>query len=167
MNLNADSVRDFHCPRWEELPTLSLYMDQVLIVLDEALPSFEGDSEKSVTATMINNYVKQKVIEPPVLKKYGKEHIADLIMLCILKRVLSISEAALLISMLKKGRTIDAAYNLFCVELERALIWSFSEKFEALCEPQENDLSANALNAAMIAVAAKLRTVNIINAEPE
>lgn len=30
-------IADFHIPRWEELPNLDLYVDQVICFLDDAL----------------------------------------------------------------------------------------------------------------------------------
>ncbi len=75
-------------PQWEELPDLELYMDQVLSLVGKYLPSGEG---KGLTASMVNNYVKQKVLPPPVNKRYGRRHLAALLMLCTLKSVMPIS----------------------------------------------------------------------------
>ncbi len=38
-----------------------------------------------ITKSMINNYVKHTVIKPAINKKYNKEHIATLFVICILK----------------------------------------------------------------------------------
>lgn len=75
-------------PAWEELPDLELYMDQVLSLVSRYLAA--GD-EKVLTASMVNNYVKQKLLPPPVNKRYNRSHIASLLMLCILKSVLPIA----------------------------------------------------------------------------
>lgn len=75
-------------PQWEELPDLELYMDQVLSLVGRYLPSGE---DKGLTASMVNNYVKQKVLPPPVNKRYGRGHLAALLMLCTLKSVMPIS----------------------------------------------------------------------------
>ena len=64
-------------PRWEELPDMDLYMDQVVTLLNEYLKPFHAkDQEKMVTSTMINNYVKHGIVSPPVKKKYTKNHVA-------------------------------------------------------------------------------------------
>ena len=55
----------FHCPRWEELPQLALYMDQVLLVLSTAFAPLSA-GQPPVTASMINNYVKLKPTAPAV-----------------------------------------------------------------------------------------------------
>ena len=49
-----------------------------------------GD-EKPLTASIINNYVRLKIMPPPVKKKYGRVHLAYLIMLCTLKQSLNIA----------------------------------------------------------------------------
>ena len=78
MRITPEQASAFHCPRWEELPKLLLYMDQVILVLEETLSLFVEEKENVVTSTMINNYVKHKVIPAPVKKKYEKEHLANL-----------------------------------------------------------------------------------------
>ena len=83
----------FHCPRWEELPDMDLYMDQVVTLLNEYLKPFHAkDQEKMVTSTMINNYVKHGIVSPPVKKKYSREHILLLIFIYYYKGILSISD---------------------------------------------------------------------------
>ncbi len=108
----------FHCPRWAELPDLGLYMDQVLIVVEGALrPLFPYD-QVVLTSTMVNNYVKQQVLMPSEKKKYRREHLAALITITVLKRVLSVVEIKFVLEQL--AQTADAAtgYDLFCAQLE-------------------------------------------------
>lgn len=78
-------------PAWDELPTLELYMDQVVIVLNDYLDMYAAGEDKTVTQAMINNYVKQKLIPPPVKKKYSRVHLALLMIICTLKQTLNIS----------------------------------------------------------------------------
>ncbi len=85
---SLDTLAKRSLPRWEELPDLELYMDQVLSLIGRYIPSGEA---KGLTASMVNNYVKQKVLPPPVNKRYGRGHIAALLMLCTLKSVMPIS----------------------------------------------------------------------------
>lgn len=82
----------FDLPQWDQLPQLELYMDQVIILLKQYLsPLHHGDEDKAITASIINNYVRMKVMPPPVKKKYSRVHIACLIIICTLKQSLSIS----------------------------------------------------------------------------
>ena len=80
-------IKDFHLPRWNELPNIDLYIDQVVCLLEEYLSGYiKNDNEKEeklITKTMINNYVKQDIIKPPVNKKYNKEHVASLFVIFI------------------------------------------------------------------------------------
>ena len=70
-----DSTR-LHLPRWDELPDISLYMDQVLSLINPHFQDTYGDSYL-LTSTMVNNYVKLGVIPPPVKRRYGKEAISE------------------------------------------------------------------------------------------
>ena len=71
---------EIHLPRWEELPNLDLYLDQVVTVMEEYLEFFVTDKEdKIITKTMINNYAKDRVISPVKGKKYTKEQIEDIL----------------------------------------------------------------------------------------
>ncbi len=87
----AESVERFQPPQWDELPGLELYMDQVIILLKQYLGPLLRDEEKGITASIINNYVRMKIMPPPVKKKYSRVHIAYLLMICTLKQSLSIS----------------------------------------------------------------------------
>lgn len=83
------SSNDFKLPSWEELPGLELYMDQVIILLNQYL---EKDITTPITQSMVNNYVKLKAIPAPVKKRYNKVHLAYLIVFCTLKQTLSIAD---------------------------------------------------------------------------
>lgn len=85
-------MEQFDLPEWDALPQLELYMDQVIILLKQYLaPLHRGEEDKTITASIINNYVRMKVMPPPVKKKYSRIHIACLIVICALKQSLSIS----------------------------------------------------------------------------
>ena len=64
-------------PGWEQLPTIPLYVDQVLLYLRDSLRFFERDGEDVLlTNSMINNYVKNGVLPHPEKKKYSRQHLA-------------------------------------------------------------------------------------------
>ena len=110
-------------PPWEELPDLELYMDQVLSLVSRYLPAGE---DKGLTASMVNNYVKMRVIERPVNKKYSRVQLARLVTLCAMKQVLSLPELSALSEIGLARYPMPKAYNYFCVELENALRTAFS-----------------------------------------
>jgi len=85
----------YRLPEWEELPQIDLYLDQVIALVNQFLGFFVYDpsEEKLLTPSMVNNYVKSKLIPAPVRKKYGRKHIALLLMICTFKQ--SVSMAAM------------------------------------------------------------------------
>lgn len=116
-------IANFHIPRWNELPNIELYVDQVICFLDDSLSQYIHKEKKGhvLTKTMINNYVKNSIILPTVNKKYNREHIANLFIICILKQIYSISDIAELIKLVTQNVSIENAYNSFCNELERSV----------------------------------------------
>ena len=120
-----------HIPRWEELPELDLYLDQVVTFIDKYLSSYivnkdETGENKLITKTMINNYVKQKVLDAPVKKKYNRTNLAYLIIICILKQVYSINDISKLIKIGIRNTPINISYNRFCDFLEDAIDFTFN-----------------------------------------
>ena len=64
-------VNNFKVPRWNDLPDIPLYLDQILILLDEWYGDYlTVDGKKVMTKTMVNNYVKLKFIPAPVNKQF-------------------------------------------------------------------------------------------------
>ena len=127
--MTDNEVLKFHIPKWEELPNLELYLDQIVIILEEYLEPYIGNKgEKIITKTMVNNYVKLELLEPPVKKKYKKEHIAYLFVICIFKQVFSINDINELIKVAMRDNTVEQAYDKFCIALEKAIKTTFEEK---------------------------------------
>ena len=89
-------LHDFRLPDWNELPKIALYMDQVIGLINQYLGFFVYDpsEEKLLTPSMVNNYVKQRLLPPPVRKKYGRKHIALLIMICTMKQTIGMAAVA-------------------------------------------------------------------------
>lgn len=100
-------------PYWHELPDLDLYLDQVLLYVNQTTSSTEKLEQKSLTAAMINNYVKHKQLEKPVKKKYQKQQVARLIALTILKNVFSIQEISQTLHLLLQTNSSEILYNHF------------------------------------------------------
>jgi hypothetical protein len=119
--MNGYDFENFHCPRWEELPDLGLYMDQVLIVAEGALRPLFPHDPVVLTSTMVNNYVKQQVLTPSEKKKYRREHLAVLITITVLKRVLSVAEIKFVLDRLALEGNPRGGYDMFCTQLEYRL----------------------------------------------
>lgn len=84
----------------DEIPKIDLYMDQVLTFMGDRLrfTTRDPENDKILTKTMINNYVKNKVLIPPVKKKYGTDHILLLMVIYYMKNFLSIDDIQRIIS---------------------------------------------------------------------
>lgn len=122
-------ILEFHLPRFNELPDIDLYMDQVLNIIENSLIIFSSENDENIiTKSMINNYVKQNVIEKPFKKRYKKFHVAYLIIISILKKVLSISEISKIIN--NQDYEVEEFYNIFCNELEYSLKSTFLNESE-------------------------------------
>lgn len=133
MDNSSFQIEKLSLPKWEEIPNIDLYMDQIITYLDNSLCNIikSNDVEtnnKIITKTMINNYVKQNIIPAPVNKKYNKIHIAELIVICILKEVYSISDIKKLIDLALYTSDIHVAYNRFCSYFESCIKSTFTEK---------------------------------------
>lgn len=77
----------------DDIPDISLYMDQVTTFMEEKLSSYKRyEEDKTLTKTMINNYAKNQLIPPPEKKKYTKKHMLLLIFIYYFKNFLSISD---------------------------------------------------------------------------
>lgn len=112
-----DELERFDLPDWESLPQLDLYMDQVILLLTRYLSPMDRDSdERSITASIINNYVRMKVVPPPVKKRYSRVHLAYLVIICILKQSLSIS---CIQRMLPSDHSEEAARELYTQFLQQ------------------------------------------------
>lgn len=125
MRIKSDDLLNIHLPRWEEFPVFELYIDQVIAFINEKLAIFHQDSgEPMITASMINNYVKNGVLHPPVKKKYNREHLAKLVVICIGKRMLSIADVKESINAMMRVFEVSEGYNIFCEELEYEVLSS-------------------------------------------
>ncbi len=100
------------------MPSIPLYMDQVLSVVEDALSPVCGAGV--ATAATVNSYVKAKLVNPPEKKKYDRRHIARLILMYLFKRVLSMAEIKAVMDALFDGED-EACYNRFCAALEQGL----------------------------------------------
>ena len=89
----------YRLPEWDDLPQIDLYLDQVIALVNQYLGFFVYDptEEKLLTPSMVNNYVKLRLLPPPIRKKYGRRHIALLLMICTFKQSLSMAAMSFLL----------------------------------------------------------------------
>ena len=104
---------NFSYPKWEDIPNIDLYLDQVLLYVNQVCAPISPDKEKGLTASMVNNYVKHGYLTKPDKKKYQRRQIARLIAITTLKSVFSIQEIAQTLNTLHTYANSDQLYDAF------------------------------------------------------
>ena len=104
--------------RWEELPELNLYIDQLVAVINDRCASL---GVSPVTKSMINNYVKKGVIMAPVKKKYSRYQVAAVMVIALLKNIYPLDAIKAALDQLTINDYPQATYNRF-VEHFNALL---------------------------------------------
>lgn len=100
-------------PKWDELPEIDLYLDQVLLYVNQISNSAIVQNEKGLTASMINNYVKHGHVDKPIKKKYKRNQVARLIVITSLKNVFSIQEISKTLAVFTANNQSQHRYDDF------------------------------------------------------
>ena len=108
----------FSLPPYHEIPDVGLFLEQTSKYVSGCL---EPQTGLSLTPFMISNYVKQKLIPHPVKKQYGREQIAILFVISLLKTVLSLDEIRLLLDISAIREDTAIVYETVSVFLSDAL----------------------------------------------
>ena len=115
---------------WDQIPDLGLYMDQVITFITRAYEPLYGDSTKRyLSAPMINNYVKNKLIPRPTGKKYSRTQIAMLIMIVALKQVCMMEDIRIMLHT-EGEEEAQALYARFCERQTQAIQEMLSRRSE-------------------------------------
>lgn len=166
----GDTIYSHHLPRWNELPEIELYMDQLVLLVGKYLAPYMVTDEGSLTATMVNNYVKSKMMPPPVRKRYTKPHIAVLVFICCLKPILSMAEIHSLLMENATEEELPTLYNTFCQTMERAyafIIDAGRENSELFTNAEPTLSKPFALNTALLAGAGKAAARKLLTPQPQ
>lgn len=117
--LNWESkLAQVQLPAWKELPSLGLYIDQVVTIVNEQLKGLGVDP---LTKSMVNNYVKKKVIQAPIKKKYAVNQLVDLLLIGFFKTSFSIDEIRAGIAQVTINVYPQQAYDQFVAILNARL----------------------------------------------
>ena len=149
----AETVQDYHLPRYEEIPNVGLYLEQVVKYISDYLAPL-GDV--MITGSMISNYVKQKLIESPVKKQYNRDQIASLIFIAIAKSVLSLENIQTILEMQRATYEAKRAYEYFCREFENLLFYAFGINDTYVAEGVEDSDQKMILRNVLIAISHKI-----------
>ena len=131
----------FSLPRYRELPSVGLYLDQTVQLVNSCFRGFPG---VELTPSMVSNYVKKGVISHPVKKKYSREQLASLIYIVLSKNVLSLENIDTLFQMQRAHCTAAEAYDYFCDEMENCLPFVFG------CTREIRDLAVDAADEKLL-----------------
>ena len=121
----AESIRGLRLPRYAEIPTVGLYLEQTIKYINSYLAPL-GCLE--LTGSMVSNYVKKGLIPAPVKKQYFPEQICYLFFVALAKNLTSMENIDLLISVQRATYTLPVAYDYMCGELENMLFYFFGLK---------------------------------------
>ena len=93
----ARRLQSYQPAGWNQIPDLGLYMDQVITYMDRQCRDLYTPGERVLTPAMVNNYVKLGLVKHPAAKKYSRESLAQLLMICTLKQAVSVEGIKLLL----------------------------------------------------------------------
>ncbi len=168
------AVQTMKLPRYHDLPRIQYYSDQVVDFVNDALSPLFGVDQKPLTASMINNYVKQKMMPPPVKKRYSNDHVAFVITITILKQVVSIPSIVEGIRLVREEFGKEKAYDVFIDFIEEGVNNVIAQTHEINIVPIDNKPIVSTLipmKASSMAFAAKLvaekSLIDILNNEEE
>ena len=122
-------LQSYTLPLWDEIPDIGYYMEQVIALLKNCLDYLppELKEEQFITAATINNYVRKKVIPEPIKKKYYRSHIAYLIVICSLKRCLSLATLQTMLPLSLTEEELKETYDSY-VRLHHKVIMYFTNE---------------------------------------
>lgn len=121
-NAYCEQIATLHLPRFEEIPDIPLYMDQLIGFVGKQVDIFALPTEKPLTSSMVNNYVKMRLVPQPQAKRYQPLHVAYLILVCLAKRMYSMNEIERLIALDVQHRfQVPEVYDRFIELFEGSL----------------------------------------------
>lgn len=112
-------IDDLHNTKYSDfdhLPDIDLYLDQVITYLSR--DQIQGSPEAELTSSMVNNYVKEKLLPRANGKKYDREHLVYLKMINALKQVYNVKEIKAILNSFTPGQTAPEIFDTY----QRALI---------------------------------------------
>lgn len=161
-NKVIEQVLTYRCPRYDDLPDILLYRDQVIDATRQWTAPLLGQ-DGVITPAMVNNYVKLGLVDAPEKKRYGRRQLAQLYSISLLKQVLSISEMRSLFELQDQTYDLKQAYDFFCTELENALQATFlTRNFYLPSTAQEITKGSELLRSTVFCFASKLFTLKFL-----
>ncbi|HIT34034.1 MAG TPA: DUF1836 domain-containing protein [Candidatus Faecousia intestinigallinarum] len=158
-------------PDWDSLPDMELYVDQLVNLVSRYLELIPQDEKNPVvTASIINNYVRLKVMPAPVKKRYRRQHLAYVVMICTLKQCMTLTEIQKFIPASMDEAQTRRVYNDFVARIS-ATARLFIDQVNAVAkqelrEGKEGGCMNLVMHSAVSSVLYKLLTVKLTNLKP-
>lgn len=159
-------MEHFRLPVWEELPDMSLYMDQVVVLVTRYLDLLPHDEANPViTPSTVNNYVRLRLVPAPEKKRYTRRHLACIIMICALKQSLTLQEIQLILPEDQSEDAIRVIYNDFVSKMSSTTLQFIDQVKSAAAQvlvPENKGGCENlVMHSAVSSVLYKLLTVKL------
>ena len=158
------SVQGFRLPRYDEIPNVGLYLEQVAKYINEYL---EPLGDYTLTPSMISNYVKKGLLNNPVKKQYDREQIAYLFFIAVAKTVLSLDALRGFIAVQKRSYTLQVAYDYFCRQMESMLRFTFELNDEVYTGNTESTDEKRLFYSCIVAVTQRIYLEKCLSAIAE
>ena len=164
-------LQSYRLPTWEQIPTLGLYMDQVLTLLSGYLPFLpkKEKEEQIITTSAINNYVRMKLMPAPEKKKYSRIHIAYLIMICARKQSRSMSGSQKMLPDGVREEEVKKTYGAFVNQYTDsarvfvAMVESMAAQLLAAETADAADVNSFVLSTAVMTNFSRLLTTKLLD----
>ena len=142
---------------WDNLPDIDLYMDQLINYMPRQ--QLISNHDNQLTSAMVNNYIKANLLERANGKKYSRTHLAELSVICFLKQIVSVKDAALVFNEFSKEDT-RKNYEKYLEDLDKALT-AVSQQIPDSMEDQQ--IAEMVIHLAVVSYANKLTCLRLID----
>lgn len=157
---SKEDIKLFQLPRYHEIPDVGLFLEQTVRLINQYLAPLGGIE---LTPSMVSNYVKNKLIAPPVRKQYHRDQIGYLLFISIAKTVMSLDDISNLFSLQQENFPAEIAYNYFCDEFENTLQFVFGNRNTLKDIGKTNTNERVLLRTIIITIAHKIYLDNYLN----
>ena len=157
-----DSTKATEMIPFSSFPELDLYMDQVITLMHRQLEPLSVDTDRPLTPSMINNYVKDGVMPRPEQKKYTRDHLTVLSIICMLKSEFALPEIRELVGALSKALSTEELYTAFC-DSQLTHLRAAADRLDNFESLSETDRDLAAMDLALEANAKRLAAARLLS----
>ncbi|MCR4923690.1 MAG: DUF1836 domain-containing protein [Lachnospiraceae bacterium] len=120
-------AENFELPSYNDIPDVGLFLKQVVRYIEKYS---ESAGLQPLTASMISNYVKKKIIANPVKKMYDRDQIAYLIFITFAKNAIQIEDMQTIFDMQKKKFGVRESYEYFSRQMKACILEVFGLPYD-------------------------------------